>query len=81
MFDRFRGETARQDFPQVGTVTVSIGYTRIAPGDPPAAILGRADEALYFAKDQGRNQVHGYELLVAAGRIQPRRFNTEAELF
>jgi diguanylate cyclase (GGDEF)-like protein len=81
VLDRFRNDTACHDFPQVGKVTVSIGYTRIAPGDPPAAIVGRADEALYFAKEHGRNQVRGYEVLVATGSLQPRQFNTEAELF
>jgi diguanylate cyclase (GGDEF)-like protein len=81
VLDRFRSETACHDFPQVGTVTVSIGYTRIDPGDPSAAVVGRADEALYFAKEHGRNQVQSFEMLVAAGNLPARHLNTEAELF
>ncbi|MCC8998209.1 MAG: diguanylate cyclase, partial [Candidatus Contendobacter sp.] len=39
-------------------VTVSIGVTAFAPTDSVAdAILGRADRALYRAKNQGRNRV------------------------
>jgi two-component system cell cycle response regulator len=40
------------------TVTVSIGVAVIEPDDTsPAAILKRADRALYKAKDEGRNRV------------------------
>nr|WP_276315655.1 diguanylate cyclase [Ectothiorhodospira shaposhnikovii] len=39
-------------------VTVSIGITLLGPEDSgPDATLGRADEALYRAKNNGRNQV------------------------
>jgi diguanylate cyclase (GGDEF)-like protein len=80
-FERFRRTVEGNAFPQVGRVTVSIGFTRIQGSDPPADIIGRADDALYHAKENGRNQVHLYEALVAAGRLKPKRLNTEAELF
>jgi diguanylate cyclase (GGDEF)-like protein len=38
-------------------VTASIGVTRLQQDEPPQASLRRADEALYRAKQQGRNQV------------------------
>ncbi|MDI3491951.1 MAG: diguanylate cyclase [Thauera sp.] len=39
-------------------VTASIGVTRLrATDEKPEAPLGRADEALYLAKNQGRNRV------------------------
>ena len=38
-------------------VTVSIGVATTQPEDGPQQILKRADDALYQAKDQGRNQV------------------------
>ncbi len=39
-------------------VTVSIGLSAFAPGETDAGpLLGRADRALYRAKDQGRNRV------------------------
>ena len=56
------------EFPQVGRVTVSVGFTRVVPGDNPLTAFGRADEALYIAKEQGRNRVLCYETLVARRR-------------
>ncbi|MGQ4880122.1 diguanylate cyclase [Billgrantia sp. LNSP4103-1] len=38
-------------------VTASIGVTRLEQDEPPQAALKRADEALYKAKREGRNQV------------------------
>ncbi|MGC4006144.1 MAG: GGDEF domain-containing protein [Pirellulales bacterium] len=38
-------------------LTVSIGIAVAQPGDTPAAVIARADAALYAAKNGGRNQV------------------------
>lgn len=38
-------------------VTVSIGVTELVPGEPANKFLGRADRALYKAKEGGRNRV------------------------
>ena len=69
IFDRFRSAIEGHDFPQLGGVTASVGYTRIDPSKPPAEILGHADEALYYSKEHGRNQVQCYETLLADGRM------------
>lgn len=43
-------------------VTASFGLTAITPGEvEPNAIIGRADRALYKAKESGRNCVHTAE--------------------
>ncbi len=68
-FQRFREAVETHEFPQVGRVTCSIGFTRIDPILPPSDTLGQADAALYFSKDHGRNQVNCYEALVADGRL------------
>ena len=68
-FDRFRGSVENHEFPQVGKVTCSIGFTAVSAMDVPTDVVGRADEALYFAKEHGRNQVCCYEKLVAEGMI------------
>lgn len=39
------------------TITVSIGSTAFAPGEPGDSALKRADQALYKAKAAGRNRV------------------------
>lgn len=69
--DRLRLLTQQRSFPQVGTVTISIGFTEIKAGDSPATAIDRADKALYHAKANGRNQVCDYDLLVAKGEIAP----------
>ena len=66
-FNRFRMSVERHEFPQVGKVTCSIGFTAVSAMDVPTDVVGRADEALYFAKENGRNQVCCYERLLAEG--------------
>jgi len=69
VLERFRTAIANHAFPQVGSVTISIGYTRIRIDDLPSIVVGRADQALYHAKRNGRNQVRNYEQLAASGEI------------
>jgi diguanylate cyclase (GGDEF)-like protein len=69
-FERLRVNTERYAFPQVGHITVSIGYTEVRAGDSPVGAFERADKAVYHAKSHGRNQLHNYAALVASGAIQ-----------
>jgi PleD family two-component response regulator len=39
------------------SVTVSLGCAALGPGEPPEALLGRADARLYEAKRAGRDRV------------------------
>ncbi|HMV18045.1 MAG TPA: GGDEF domain-containing protein [Zoogloea sp.] len=80
--ERFRTAVDTHVFPQIGHVTVSIGYTPIRANDTIPDIVGRADEALYFAKDHGRNQTVSHDDLLAKGLIAPReRPQGDVELF
>jgi diguanylate cyclase (GGDEF)-like protein len=80
--ERFRAATEAYSFPQVGLVTVSIGYTSVKDGDNGFAAFGRADDALYIAKRQGRNRICCYESLIAQEvlEMRPLRLNG-VELF
>ncbi len=69
VFERFRAAVAGYPFPQVGSVSVSIGFVRIQPEDLPSVAMGSADKALYFAKANGRDQVQSYEQLLANGSL------------
>jgi len=69
-FERLRANTERYAFPQVGCITVSVGFTEVRPGDAPSAAFERADKAIYFAKEHGRNQVHNHAALVSSGDLE-----------
>ncbi|MBI5919973.1 MAG: GGDEF domain-containing protein [Nitrosomonadales bacterium] len=79
--EQFRQAVASYAFPQVGQVTISIGFSSVAATDTPSEVIGKADEALYFAKDHGRNQVCGYEDLIASGDLAVLQNNQDAEFF
>lgn len=69
ILERFRRAIESHDFPQVGRVTVSLGFARISK-ETPVVILGHADQALYYAKENGRNQIFNYDELISAGKLQ-----------
>jgi diguanylate cyclase (GGDEF)-like protein len=69
--ERFRAAVEAYEFPGVGRVTVSAGFTRISEAATPAAtLIDRADRALYRAKASGRNRVESWNALVAAGELE-----------
>jgi diguanylate cyclase (GGDEF)-like protein len=80
-FERLRTAIETQDFPQVGRVTVSLGYTCITSGDTPTTSVERADAALYHAKNHGRNCIHKYESLLTSGDLRAKLQNSDLELF
>jgi diguanylate cyclase (GGDEF)-like protein len=81
IIDRFRINVASHVFPQVGTVTVSVGFVSISAYESPVMILGHADQALYFAKSNGRNQACHYDQLVSGGQLRAVASNDTAEFF
>ena len=81
IIDRFRMNVESHDFPQVGRVTVSVGFVSISAFEAPVIILGRADQALYYAKSHGRNLACHYDELVAGGLLQTVESNDTAEFF
>lgn len=81
ILNRFREKVGAHNFPQVGNVTVSSGFTLIAEFDASAQIIDRADLALYHAKNNGRNRVCHYESLLEAGEIKESNNVGDIELF
>ncbi|MFZ5354055.1 MAG: GGDEF domain-containing protein [Bacillota bacterium] len=57
MAERLRKHVEGTDFGECGKVTISIGLAGFNPTDELEDILQRVDEALYRAKDSGRNKV------------------------
>lgn len=55
--EKIRFGVELHQFPQVGTVTCSFGVAQFYPDDTPDSIIKRADDAMYSAKQAGRNRV------------------------
>lgn len=55
--EKIREAIALRPFPGVGQVTVSIGVAEYSNGEDLVTWIQRADEALYQAKQEGRNRV------------------------
>jgi diguanylate cyclase (GGDEF)-like protein len=80
-FERLRQQMEAFRFPQVGTITASIGFTELRTVDTASGAFERADRAVYHAKEHGRNQVHCHEQLVEAGHFESEERVGEMELF
>lgn len=82
VLERLRASTEAHLFPQVGHITVSIGFSEIKTGDTPSGAFERADKALYHAKEHGRNQVCSHAALIAGGELIEQAANIgDIELF
>lgn len=73
VLDRFRTAVEAYQFPQIGKKTVSIGVTQITEHTMLSTIIDRADQALYYAKNNGRNRVYAYERLLTEGLIAAKQ--------
>ena len=80
-FERFRQRLESFDFPQVGRATASIGMVSILAHDHSARVVEHADKALYYAKENGRNQTRNYHQLIKAGLLQEQHYEGGVELF
>ena len=69
--ERFRRKIEETNFPQVSQVTISIGFSAIVAQEPSSSLIDRADQALYYVKNHGRNQTLCYETLVEQGLLKP----------
>ena len=80
-FERFRVAVQERAIPLVGHITVSVGFVKILPTDQRTQVFDRADQALYWAKQHGRNRVASHEALVAAQELEVKKDSGSFELF
>jgi len=78
---RFRNAVEAYEFPQVGHITVSIGFMGMSMGELPSAVIDKADKALYYSKQNGRNQVNCYYDLMRKGLIESDNIKEDSEIF
>jgi diguanylate cyclase (GGDEF)-like protein len=79
--ERLRNNVERYAFPRVGRITVSVGFTAVRAGDTPSSAFERADQAVYYAKQNGRNKVASHADLVARGLLAEDSHTGDMELF
>ncbi len=66
-FERFRANVEKFNFPQVGRVTVSSGFTSVLADDSPGSALEKTERAVDFAQRSGRNRVCSHVGLLRRG--------------
>ncbi len=54
--EQLRATVAEARFPRIGRLTISIGIAQFAPHDSVDTLFRRVDQALYAAKEQGRDR-------------------------
>lgn len=55
--ERIRAEVEVESFAQAGCITISLGVAQLRPSDSIDELIKRVDQALYQAKQRGRNRV------------------------
>ncbi len=70
ILERLRASIEQRQFPQVGTVTVSMGVTQMQREVYAITLLDYADQALYSSKQNGRNRITFFEDMLASGAAQ-----------
>lgn len=80
-FERLRQLVASYHFPQIERITVSIGFTRVCDDDTPTDAFDRADQAVYWVKQNGRNQVISHDQLVKGGQLASKEVKGGIDFF
>jgi diguanylate cyclase (GGDEF)-like protein len=79
--ERLRQKIENYSFPRVGRLTISIGYTEVKVTDNPSSAFERADECVYHAKSNGRNQIVAYDSLLQSHVVETPQPDSEVEFF
>ncbi len=81
MVERFRRQMEDSKFPQVGCLTASVGLAEVQVRDSPTTACEKADQALYYAKNNGRNRVCSHADLVNIGLFKNETKVSDIDLF
>ncbi len=82
VLNRFREKVEQHNFPFASKITISIGCVHIESGGAVPSTIDKADKALYYSKEHGRNRVSVYENLVNKGKlIEQPATETDVTLF
>lgn len=67
--ERLRRRITSHVLPEIGPLTATCGFAMIRAEDTPVTVLGNADDALYYAKEHGRDQVQCFQKLIEGGLL------------
>ncbi len=82
VLNRFRKNVEDFNFPMENKVTTSTGFCAFNNKIPLSSIVERADKALYYAKEHGRNMVCGFEYLLDKNEVEDFKIEEgDIELF
>ena len=81
MLELFRNKVANSNFPLIEKITISGGYVKINNLHYSIDFIEKADQALYYAKNNGRNCIYNYELLVEKGELLAQIKSGNIEIF
>lgn len=70
ILNRFRKTIEDFSFPMENKVTTSVGYCAFNNEIALSSIIERADKALYYSKEHGRNKTSGFENLLSQGKLK-----------
>ena len=73
--NRFRDNVAAYVFPGKEKITVSIGFVHCKQGQFANNLIGMADNALYYAKEHGRNRVIDFDHLEQSDKAAQGEIN------
>ncbi len=73
IFERLRHNVESFSFPQIDQLTISIGISTTGQQQTAADLIGEADQALYYAKEHGRNSLFFYDALLSSGLIENKK--------
>lgn len=81
MVERFRMQMEASKFSLVGCLTASVGLAEVQASDSPTTACEKADQALYCAKNNGRNRVCSHADLVNIGLFKNESKVSDIDLF
>ena len=81
IFERVRLSIEGKVFGRHNQVTISAGVVEITGHDVPTTVVGKADQALYYSKQHGRNQINFYEELIENGVLAEQEYDNDVEFF
>ncbi len=81
ILNRLREDAENFDYPQIGRITISVGYALMKKELGVSGIIDIADIALYYSKENGRNQVSNYHDLLERGLIADKVADDTINIF